>query len=190
LQGGEEERFKSRLVLAATLAANYGIYGPAFELLEHLPRGPSSEEYLDSEKYQLRHWDWGSDAGLRPFIARVNRIRRANPALHADRSLRFLEIGNDQLIAYMKQSPDGGNVVVTVVNLDPLHAQWGYLSLEPDEIGVPRDQPFQMHDLLTDQRFNWQGGRHYILLEPHRMPAHILLVRRRLRDERDFDYYT
>jgi starch synthase (maltosyl-transferring) len=189
LQGGQEEVFKSRLVLAATLAANYGIYGPAFELLEHLPRGPSSEEYLDSEKYQLRHWDWGSEAGLRPFIARVNRIRRANPALHGDRSLRFLDIENDQLLAYMKQSPDGSNVVVTVVNLDPLHAQWGYLSLEPEQIGVPRDQPFQMHDLLTDQRFSWQGGRHYILLEPHRMPAHILLVRRRLRDERDFDYY-
>lgn len=190
LQTGEEALFKARLVLAATLAASYGIYGPAFELLEHLPRGPSSEEYHDSEKYQLRNWNWSADAGLRPFIARVNRIRQANEALQADRSLRFLDIDNDQLIAFLKQSPDGSNIVVTVVNLDPVRAQSGYLSLDPADIGVERDQSFQMHDLLSDQRFSWRGGRHYILLEPHRMPAHILLVRRRLRDERDFDYYV
>ena len=189
LQTGEEPIFKSRLVLAATLAASYGIYGPPFELLEHVPRGPASEEYLDSEKYQLRHWDWGADSGLRPFIARINRIRRDNQALQWDRSLRFLEIDNPQLIAYMKTSADGSNVVLTVVNLDPHNAQAGFLSLDPSEIDVPRDQPFQMHDLLTDQRFTWRGGRHYILLEPHRLPAHVLAVRRRLRDERDFDYY-
>ncbi|MDM0013299.1 alpha-1,4-glucan--maltose-1-phosphate maltosyltransferase [Variovorax sp. J22P168] len=190
LQTGEESVYRSRLVLAATLAASYGMYGPAYELLEHLPRGPASEEYLDSEKYQLRHWDWSPEAGLRPFIARINRIRRENPALQSDRSLRFLEIDNDRLIAYMKQSPDGSNTIVTVVNLDPRNAQSGWLALDPSEIDVPRDQPFQMHDLLTDQRFTWQGGHHYILLEPQRMPAHVLAVRRRLRDERDFDYYV
>jgi len=189
LQAGEEERFKSRLVLAATLSANYGIYGPAYELLEHLPRGPASEEYLDSEKYQLRHWDWDADAGLRPFIARINRIRRANPALHSDRSLRFLDIDNPQLIAYMKRSADGANTIVTVVNLDPQHAQQGFLSLDPAGLGLSADQDFQMHDLLSGQRFNWRGSRHFILLEPHRMPAHVMLVRRRVRDERDFDYY-
>ncbi|MDM0035828.1 alpha-1,4-glucan--maltose-1-phosphate maltosyltransferase [Variovorax sp. J22P271] len=189
LQGGEEAMFRLRLVLAATLAASYGIYGPAFELLEHRPRGPASEEYLDSEKYQLRHWDWEADSGLRPFIARVNRIRQGNAALQADRSLRFLDIDNDQLIAYLKTSDDGRNVVVTIVNLDPHHAQWGFLSLDPSEIEVPRHQPFQMHDLLTDQRFMWQGERHFIRLEPDRVPAHVLVVRRRLRDERDFDYY-
>jgi starch synthase (maltosyl-transferring) len=189
LQGGEEAMFRLRLVLAATLAASYGIYGPAFELIEHRPRGPASEEYLDSEKYQLRHWDWAPDSGLRPFIARVNRIRQGNAALQSDRSLRFLDIDNDQLIAYLKASDDGRNVVVTIVNLDPHNAQWGFLSLDPSAIDVPRDQPFQMHDLLTDQRFSWQGDRHFIRLEPERVPAHVLVVRRRLRDERDFDYY-
>lgn len=189
LQGGEEGMFRLRLVLAATLAANYGIYGPAFDLLEHRPRGPASEEYLDSEKYQLRHWDWDADAGLRPFIARINRIRHANKALQSDRSLRFLEIDNEALIAYMKCSPDGSNVIVTVVNLDPRVPQSGWLRLDPDDIDVERDQPFQMHDQLTDQRFNWRGSHHYILLDPARMPAHILRLRRRLRDERDFDYY-
>jgi starch synthase (maltosyl-transferring) len=190
LQTGEEAMFKARLVLAATLAANYGMYGPAYELLEYLPRGPSSEEYLDSEKYQLRTWDWGPDSGLRPFIARVNQIRRANEALQADHGLRFLDIDNDQLIAYLKASPDGSNVVITVVNLDPHHAQSGWLALDPGEIGVPRNQPFQMHDLLSDQRFTWRGERHYVLLEPQRIPAHVLVVRRRVRDERDFDYFA
>ncbi|MEJ8813158.1 alpha-1,4-glucan--maltose-1-phosphate maltosyltransferase [Variovorax ureilyticus] len=190
LQTGEEPVFRARLVLAATLAANYGMYGPAFELLEHLPRGPSSEEYLDSEKYQLRHWDWDADAGLRPFITRINQIRRANDALQWDHSLRFLDIGNDQLIAYMKTSPDESRAVVTVVNLDPHHTQIGWLHLDPDLIGVARDRSFQMHDLLTDQRFVWQGTHHYIEIDPQRMPAHVMAVRRRLRDERDFDYYA
>jgi starch synthase (maltosyl-transferring) len=190
LQTGEEAVFKSRLVLAATLSANYGIYGPSYELLDHLPRGLSSEEYLDSEKYQMRAWDWGEDSGIRPFIARINQIRRANAALQADHSLRFLDIDNDQLIAYAKESPDGANVIVTVVNLDPYHAQTGWLMLDPADIGVAPGHPFQMHDLLSDQRFTWRGDRHYILLEPQRLPAHILAVRRRVRDEREFDYYA
>jgi len=189
LQGGTEAVFKSRLVLAATLSANYGIYGPAYELLEHLPRGTSSEEYLDSEKYQLRHWDWSPEAGLRPLITRINEIRRANAALQDNRGLQFLRIDNDQLIAYMKQSEDGSNVIVTVVNLDPWNTQTGWLALDPRDLGIEDEQPFQVHDLLTDQRFVWRGRHHYILLDPHRLPAHVLAVRRRLRDERDFDYY-
>ncbi|MGR4870187.1 alpha-1,4-glucan--maltose-1-phosphate maltosyltransferase [Variovorax sp. LARHSF232] len=189
LQGGLEPTFKARLILAATLAASYGIYGPAYELTEYRPRGPSSEEYLDSEKYQLRHWNWDPDAGLRPLITRVNEIRRTNPALQDNRSLKFLPIDNAHLIAYMKQSEDGSNVIVTVVNLDPWNAQAGWLALDPRDLGLPDDKPFQMHDLLTDQRFTWHGRRHYVLLEPHRMPAHVLAVRWRLRDERDFDYY-
>lgn len=189
LQSGEEAVFKSRLVLAATLSANYGIYGPAFELMAHEPREPSSEEYLDSEKYQLRHWDWSAESGLRPFIARVNRIRRTNSPLQSDDSLRFLDIDNDQLIAYMKASPDGTQIVVTVVNLDPHNVQTGWVHLDPALVGVAGDRPFQMHDLLSDQRFTWHGGWHYILLDPHRLPAHILAVRRRVRDEREFDYY-
>lgn len=189
LQGGHEAMFKARLVLAATLAASYGIYGPAYELMEHLPRGPGSEEYLDSEKYQLRHWDWTADAGLRPFITRINRTRAGNPALHANRSLRFLPIANEQLIAYAKQSDDGANVVVTVVNLDPHNTHSGWLELDPASMGVESDQPFQMHDLLSNQRFVWQGARHFVKLDPQRVPAHIMVVRRRLRNEQDFDSY-
>lgn len=189
LQAGEPAVFMSRLVLAATLAANYGIYGPAFELREHLPRGPGSEEYLDSEKYQLRHWNHDDPESLASFIARVNRIRRENPALQWDRGLRFLHIDNDQLMAYAKASPDGANVVVTVVNLDPHNAQSGWLGLESESVGVPRARAFQMHDLLSGQRFTWQGDWHYVRLDPHSVPAHIFVVRRRHGDERDFDYF-
>jgi len=189
LQTGEPAVFMARLVLAATLAANYGIYGPAYELREHLPRGPGSEEYLDSEKYQLRHWNHDDPASLTPFIARVNRIRRENPALQRDRSLRFLHIDNDRLLAYAKESPDGLNVIVTVVNLDPHEPQSGWLGLEPGSVGVPSSRAFQMHDLLSGQRFTWQGDWHYVRLDPRSVPAHIFVVRRRHGDERDFDYF-
>lgn len=189
LQGGEASVFMARLVLAATLSANYGIYGPAYELREHLPRSTGSEEYLDSEKYQLRHWNHDDPASLAPFIARVNRIRRENPALQWDRSLRFLPIDNEQLLAYAKTSEGGDNVIVTVVNLDPYNVQSGWVELDPASVGVDPLRGFQMHDLLSGQRFNWQGGRHYIRLDPHSVPAHIFVVRRRHSDERDFDYF-
>ncbi|MDP9920750.1 starch synthase (maltosyl-transferring) [Variovorax boronicumulans] len=189
LQTGETAVYMSRLVLAATLAANYGIYGPAYERREHLPRSAGSEEYLDSEKYQLRHRADDDPDSLAPFIAQVNRIRRENPALQRDRGLRFLHIDNDQLLAYAKASPDGENVIVTVVNLDPHHVQTGWVGLEPAIVGVKEGQAFQMHDLLSNQRFTWQGDWHYIRLDPRSVPAHIFVVRRRHGDERDFDYF-
>jgi starch synthase (maltosyl-transferring) len=189
LQTGEPAVYKARLVLAATLAANYGIYGPAFELHDHLPRESGSEEYRDSEKYQLRHWHHDDPASLAPFIARVNRIRRDNPALQSDHGLRFLPIDNEQLLAYAKSSDDGDNVVVTVVNLDPHNVQSGWLHLSPETIGVEPTQAFQMHDLLSNQRFLWQGQHHFIRIDPHHVPAHLFLVRRHQRNERDFDYF-
>lgn len=190
LQGGEASVYMSRLVLAATLSASYGIYGPAYELREHLPRDHGGEEYLDSEKYQLRHWNHDDPESLAPFIARVNRIRRENPALQWDRTLRFLHVDNPQLLAYAKTSADGSNVVVTVVNLDPHTPQSGWVGLEPGSVGVsPPSRSFQMHDLLSGQRFIWQGDWHYVRLDPHSAPAHIFVVRRRHGDERDFDYF-
>jgi starch synthase (maltosyl-transferring) len=189
LQGGETAVFMARLVLAGTLAASYGIYGPAFELREHLPREQGSEEYLDSEKYQLRRWNHDDPQSLAPFIARVNQIRRQNPALHSDRGLRFFTIDNDELLAYAKRSDDGGNVIVTVVNLDPHNVQSGWLELDLGFIDCDPAHAFQMHDLLSNQRFLWQGGRHFIRLDPHSVPAHVFVVRRRMRDERDFDYF-
>jgi starch synthase (maltosyl-transferring) len=126
----------TRLVLAATLAANYGIYGPAYELLEGTPREPRSEEYRDSEKYQLRHWNLAAEGNLSSFVATVNRIRRDNHALQGDWSLRFCAVDNDQLIAYAKTS--GDNTVVCVVNLDPDHTQSGWVELDSRPSASPR----------------------------------------------------
>jgi starch synthase (maltosyl-transferring) len=189
LQLGGRPAFMARLVLAATLGASYGIYGPAFELAECRPREPGSEEYLDSEKYEIRHWDLDRPDSLREVIARVNRIRRENPALHRNESLRFHPIDNDQLIAYSKVSPDRTNVMLVVVNLDPHHTQSGWLDLPLDELGIDPAQPYQAHDLLGDARFLWYGARNYVELNPHVAPAHIFQLRRRVRTERDFEYF-
>src|SRR5690606_25983338 len=106
LQSGLRAAFVARLVLAGTLCANYGIYGPAFELIEHVPREPGSEEYRNSEKYQIRAWDRESPDSLRPLITRVNAIRRGNAALQGNWRLRFHEVDNDELICYSKSTPD------------------------------------------------------------------------------------
>lgn len=190
LQVGGHPAFMTRLVLAATLAASYGIYGPAFELCEGRAREPGSEEYLDSEKYQIRVWpvDRTTD-NLRDFIARVNRIRRDNPALHYNGSLRFHHVDNDMLICYSKVSADRENAVLCVVNLDPHHVQSGWLSLPLDAFGLDPYQPYQAHDLLSDARYLWSGENNYVELNPHIVPAHIFRLRRRIRSERDFDYY-
>lgn len=189
LQSGLAPVFISRLVLAATLSASYGIYGPAYELREYKPRHSGSEEYLDSEKYQLRHWDHDDPESLAPLIARVNAIRREHPALQANHTLRFLEVDSERMLAFMKTSDDGEEVLLTVVNLDPHYVQSGWLEFDPAEFGVEPGHTFQMHDLLSNRRFTWEGGRHFVRLDPASMPAHILRLRRRSRDERDFAYF-
>jgi starch synthase (maltosyl-transferring) len=189
LQTGLRAMYAVRLVLATTLAANFGIYGPAFELMESVPREHGSEEYLDSEKYQLRHWALDRPDSLCSLIARMNRIRRENGALQSNDSLSFCRIDNDQLIAYLKMDASCGNVILTVVNLDPQSAQSGWVELDVEELDFPSEQPYQVHDLLSDQRYIWRGRRNYVLLEPQRAPAHVFRLRRRVRSEKDFDYY-
>lgn len=190
LQVGGRPAFMTRAVLAATLGASYGVYGPAFELCERRPREPGSEEYLDSEKYQIRVWPVDrQEDNLRDFIARLNRIRRENVALHFDRNLRFHPIDNDMLICYSKLSADGNNAVVCVVNLDPHHTQSGWVNLPLQDFGIDPRQPFQAHDLLSDARYLWSGENNYVELNPHIVPAHVFRLRRRIRSEHDFDYY-
>jgi starch synthase (maltosyl-transferring) len=189
LQMGGRSAFMIRLVLAATLGANYGIYGPAFELCENQAREFGSEEYLDSEKYEIRHWDITREDSLKTFIARVNRIRRENSALHGDWSLRFHPVDNDQLICYSKQTKDLSNIIVVVVNLDPHHTHAGWLDLPLTALGLDPQQPYQMHDLLSDARYLWHGPRNYVELNPQVVPAQIFRVRHRIRTERDFDYF-
>jgi starch synthase (maltosyl-transferring) len=181
--------FCARLILAATLSANYGIYGPVYELMESRPREPGSEEYLDSEKYQLRHFDLERPDSLWPLIARVNRIRRENTALQADQTLSFCAIDNEQLIAYVKHDNAASDIILTIVNLDPHNTQSGWLILDLTQLKLAADQPFQVHDLLSDQRYQWRGSRNYVALDPRRMPAHVFKIRRRVRSEHDFDYF-
>ncbi|MDP9012713.1 MAG: alpha-1,4-glucan--maltose-1-phosphate maltosyltransferase [Pseudomonadota bacterium] len=189
LQSGRRSVFAARFVLAATLSANYGIYGPAYELMESTAREPGSEEYRDSEKYQLRHWPIERPDSLWPLIARMNRIRRDNPALQSDGSLTFVPVDNDQLIAYLKQDAGSKNVLLTVVNLDPYNPQSGWVELDIGALGIESGQPYQMHDLLSEQRFEWSGRRNYVMLDPQRMPAHVFRLRRHVRSEQDFDYF-
>jgi len=174
LQRGGRPAFMARLVLAATLGSSYGIYGPAYELGENIPREHGSEEYVNSEKYEIKNRNLHDPASLRPFISRVNGIRKENPALQSNESLRFHPIDNDHLIAYSKRTPDKKNVIITVVNLDPFSRQSGFLELPLDELGIDVRHPYRIVDLLTGARFTWQGPRNYIELRPGEMPAHVL----------------
>jgi starch synthase (maltosyl-transferring) len=187
LQHGGRPAFSARLLLAATLGANYGIYGPAFELSERLPREPGSEEYLDSEKYQLRTWDLERADSLRYLIARLNAIRRDNAALQDDGTLEWVTTENNELISYVKATPDLSNMLLMIVNLDPHHAQSGWVDIDLAGLELEADTPYQVHDLLTDARYLWHGKRNYVELPPGM--GHVFAVRRRVRNERDFDYF-
>jgi starch synthase (maltosyl-transferring) len=191
LQYGGRAAFQVRLVLAATLGATYGIYGPPFELSVGQAVRHGSEEYLDSEKYQVRHWDRDDPASLRDYIATINAIRRENPALHYDRNLRFYPCDNDRILFYGKSSPDLLNIVLVVVNLDPHHVQSGWVSLPLAELGLPTGpgHSFQVHDLIGDARYLWHGESNFVQLDPTASPAQVFRVRRKVKTERDFDYY-
>ena len=187
LQTGGRPAFQARLILAATLGASYGIYGPPYEALEGRAREHGSEEYLDSEKYQLR--DWKPDDGMRELITIVNRIRHENPALQTDRGLRFHYAENDQLLAYTKSTPDNANVILTVVNVDPHHVQRGVINLPLEELGLERDRSYQAHELISGARYLWNGPRNFVELNPFSMPGQIFHFRRRVRSEHDFEYF-
>jgi starch synthase (maltosyl-transferring) len=167
LQHGGRPAFIVRVVLAATLAANYGLYGPAYELLEHLPREPGSEEYLNSEKYEIKRWERDRADSLKELIARLNRIRHENAALQSDWSLRFHPVDNHQLLAYSKTQ--GSNTILAVVNLDFSHPQSGW-------IDVDFDASFEVQDLLSGGRYTWTRGRNFVELNPHTLPAHVFKV--------------
>lgn len=189
LQFGGRSAFMIRLFLAATLGASYGIYGPAFELCENRALEQGSEEYLDAEKFQIRAWGIDHPDSLKELIGKVNRIRREYPALQSDWSLSFHLVDNEQIIAYSKTSEDLADRILVVVNLDPHHTQSGWVQLPLDELQLDPRQSFQVHDLMTDARFIWQGPRNYVELDPRAVPAHIFRIRRWVRTEHDFDYF-
>jgi len=191
LQTGGRPAFMIRAALAATLGASYGIYGPAFELAEGTPREAGSEEYLDSEKYETRRWDLAAEGSLREYLTRLNAIRRANPALQSDHTLTFRRIDNEKLICYSKHSSDGTNVILVVVNLDPHHAQSGFIEMPLDDWALGAETPYQAHELLTGSSYDWQGPRVFVTLSPAECPACVYRIHvRRTSSERDFDYFA
>ena len=181
LQDGGRPAFMQRLILAATLAANYGIYGPAYELCENKPARPSpgkteSEEYDNSEKYEIRQRDRNASGSLVPLTTQLNQIRRANLALHSNLSLHFHSTENPNLLCYSKSTSGFKNTILVAINLDPFHVQDGWVDLDLDRIGIPSDQDFFVDDLLTATRYTWHGPRNYVRLTPEFQPAHIFLV--------------
>ncbi|MFJ1842349.1 alpha-1,4-glucan--maltose-1-phosphate maltosyltransferase [Streptomyces sp. NPDC088146] len=177
LQDGGRPAFEARAVLAATLSPSWGVYA-GYELCENTPAGPGSEEYLDSEKYQIRPRDWESaereGRSLAPLITRLNRIRRCHPALQQLRDVHFHSVDNDALIAYSKRS--GSNIVLVVVNLDPHHTQEATVSLDMPRLGLDRHESVPVRDELTGDTYHW-GRTFYVRLEPGVTPAHIVVLR-------------
>ncbi len=173
---GGRPAFIARLVLAATLGANYGMYGPAFELIENVPVREGSEEYLDSEKYQVRVWNRDDPRSLKGLIQRINRVRRESLALQSNVSLVFHPTDNPQLIAYSKTSEDRGDKILVIVNLDPVNRQMGWVDVALKEFRLMPGEPYELHDLLTDRKFVWNGSRNYVELNPAWLPAHVFRV--------------
>jgi starch synthase (maltosyl-transferring) len=177
LQKGGRPAFVTRLILAATMGANYGIYGPAFELCEGRAVREGSEEYLDSEKYQIRIWDIHNPNSLRDLITHMNSIRRSSPALQRSQGLKFHDVDNEQLVAYSKVSDDGSDMLLIVANLDPHNTHQGWINVALNEFRLGSDESYQVHDLLTDVRYVWHGSRNYVQLNPTVLPAHVFRVR-------------
>jgi starch synthase (maltosyl-transferring) len=211
LQFGGRPAFAVRAVLAATLAPTYGIYS-GFELCEntglwradfdaardvrhflnlcdHDYRQLAKEEYWESEKYQWKERDWDAPGNIKPLITRLNAIRRENRALHLLRNLRFQPADNDLVLAYSKTTAAHDNCLLIVVNLDPFHAQDAFVSVPLEDFGLGESEPYQVHDLLTGERFHWVGRRNFVRLNPAERPAHVFRVRRRLGSERSVEQF-
>ncbi len=176
LQRGGRPAFKMRLALAATLSPLYGIYS-GYELCENAGI-PGTEEYLDSEKYQIVVRDWKAPGNLTDYIARINTIRRANPALQENRNLRFHASDDDNILCYGKRSLDGGNVILVAVNLDPFEPHRARIRLPLEPLGIGQDERFQAHELITDRRHLWKGAEQTLLLDPREEPAAIFRLER------------
>jgi starch synthase (maltosyl-transferring) len=177
LQRGGRPAFQARFVLAATLGASYGIYS-GYELVENVAVRQGSEEYLDSEKFQLKPRDWEAPQTLAPLIALVNRIRRDNPALQTTEGLRFAGCDNWEIIAYVKSAGDQSPALLVVVNLDPFNMQQGFVSFDPLRYGLDPGG-YLVRDLLSGNAYTWRGDRNYVRLDPRaQVPAHIFRLER------------
>lgn len=176
LQKAPRATFKIRALLASTLGPTWGMYN-GFELCEGTPL-PGKEEYLDSEKYQFKVWDWNRPGNIKAYLSRLNRIRRDHPALQKTRNLRFYHADNGAVLCYGKHLSEENDHVLIIVNLDPFHERETTVILPIHELGIRHDETYQLHDLLTDKKYDRRGGRLYIKLDPLREPAHIFHLKR------------
>lgn len=174
LQKGGRAAFIQRAVLAATLGASYGVYGPAFELMESRPLKEGSEEYRDSEKYQLRKWDRNRSDSLMPLLGTLNKARHEHSSLQQNSTLQFHGIDNPLMICYSKR--DDRDLILVIVNLDSVNAQSGWTELDLYSLGLSPEASFECHDLLREHRYTWNGPRNYVLLDPLDLPAHIFHI--------------
>lgn len=188
LQFGDEKAFAVRLVLAATLSSSYGIYGPSFELaVNEAPEG--REEFLNSEKYEIKHWDWTKGERLRQMITALNSIRQNNPALQDFRNTLFYPVDNDYLLFYIRAIDDQSNVVAVIVNLDPFNPQTGKVHFPLQTLGIDSEEPYLLQDLLGEERFIWSGAQNFITVDPLTAPAFVLKLHKQFSRESSFDYY-
>jgi starch synthase (maltosyl-transferring) len=182
LQTGGRPAFMVRVLLAATLSSLYGIYS-GYELCEN-DALPGREEYHDSEKYQFKERDWDAPGNIKEWVTRLNQIRKENRALQFYDNLRFYHADNDAILFYGKMTAARDNIILVVVNLDPFRKQHCFIDVPIDQFGSIEGDAYQVHDLLTDTRYIWQGRRNYVELDPEIQPAHIFRVRRWVGGER------
>lgn len=187
LQEGGRPAFKMRFVLAATLSSVYGIYN-GYELCENAAV-PGKEEYLNSEKYDFKVWDWDRPGNIKYLITKVNQIRRDNPALHQYKNLRFYRSDNDNILFYGKATADKQNIILVAVNLDPYSAHESAIYIPIQEFGIGWEETYQLHNLITDERMLCKGEHVFIRLDPQDEPAYVFQLKRWLRREHDFDYF-
>jgi starch synthase (maltosyl-transferring) len=188
LQHGGRPAFIIRFILAATLSSNYGIYGPAFELCVN-ESIPGKEEYLNSEKFEIKSWDLSSPRSLRELISLVNAIRRETPCLQDTRNIRFLETDNEHVIFYRRFSETDDSEIMVAVNLDPFQTRSSLVRIPIDDLGIEPKQPYLVHELIGDEKHIWLGDWNRIELDPQVLPAHIYKIYRTFRRESDFDYF-
>jgi starch synthase (maltosyl-transferring) len=172
LQSGGRPAFKTRFVLASTLSSVYGIYS-GFELCEATPV-PGKEEYLNSEKYEYKVWDWNRPGNIKELIRTVNNARRAHPALQEYDNLHFLVADDDRVLAYDKVSAAGDDRVVCVVSLDPVNTVDTWLHLDLHHLSLPDGLPFAVTELITGNHWTWTGAHHTVQINPAVEPAWIL----------------
>jgi starch synthase (maltosyl-transferring) len=190
LQYRDSTAFKIRFILAALLSPNYGIYGPVFELCENIPIKEGSEEYMNSEKYEIRKWNVYDKKSISDFIGKVNEIRNNNRIYQSNINFEFLNIDNESLLAFARYSDDYSNIHIIIINLDANWKQSGWLEVPIDKFNIERKKPYQVYDKLNNNYYIWNGSKNYIELNPENKTSHVFEIRKLKRTEENFDYYV